>query len=148
MSQNNDLLENQPLYQDLPDPIFKEITRLAAVQAKMEAIETEYQQTFRGDLVLKAPKHKSLVGTLFYFFLMYNIVEFKSENDKFDETELAKLEARARLLITQQIGATYGNTLNVLVCSHKPVKVLNLIKRLATRRSRLHPGSFIASVDW
>jgi len=139
LSQNDNLLKDQPLYRDLPDPIFKEITRLVAVQAKMEAIETEYQQTFRGDLVLKASKRRSLMGTLFDFFLIYNIVEFKSENDKFDATELAKLEARARLLIAQHIGATYGNTLNVVVCSHKPVKVLNLIKRLGYQMLQVTP---------
>jgi hypothetical protein len=123
--------ENEPqsIFQDSLDPFFKEITRLEAVQAGLEAIETEYQQTFRGDLVLKTTPQSHLQNTLFDFFYTYNVVEFKSENDKFDEIEFAKTEVRSRLLLIQKIGATYANTLNVIVCAREPKKLLDYMRQ-------------------
>ena len=120
--------EAETLDQELPDPIFKEITWLEGAQVGLQAIQTEYQHSFRSDLVLKSLKPHKLKGTFFRFFRTFNSLEFKSENDKSDKERFNLTEIRARLVINAKIGATYENTLNIIVCSREPKKLLNYIR--------------------
>ncbi len=113
----------------MPDPIFKEITQLEGGLVGLQAIQTEYQHSFRSDLVLKSLKPDKLKGTFFRFFRTFNSLEFKSENDKSDKERFNLAEIRARLLLNAKIGATYENTLNIIVCSREPKKLLNYIRQ-------------------
>ena len=113
----------------MPDPIFKEITQLEGGLVGLQAIQTEYQHSFRSDLVLKSLKPDKLAGTLFWYFRIFNSLEFKSENDKSDKERFNLAEIRARLLLNAKIGATYENTLNIIVCSREPKKLLNYIRQ-------------------
>lgn len=127
MNPENELVNESA--ENLPDPVFKEVTRQEAEQVGIEAIETEFQHSLRADLVLKVPPNTNLEGTMFDFFRPFNVVEFKSRNDFFDLAEFAKTEARSRLLIIQKIGATYDNTAVVIVCAREPKGVLSYIKK-------------------
>ena len=54
-----------------PDPMFKDVTRQAALQVGLELLNVELPQMLRADLVLAAPNETSLAGTLFEFLQGY-----------------------------------------------------------------------------
>lgn len=94
-SQADLISEEQPIDATLrPDPVFKEIVRIDAVEKGMMLLETQLPQLLTADFLLYAPPNVSLIGTKFDFFRTYTMIEFKSENDDFDEREYTKNEIR------------------------------------------------------
>ncbi len=111
----------EPTPSSQADLIFKEITRLAATQLGLQASETEFQQTTtRADLVLTVPPGLALEDTMFDFFRAVNVVEFKSENDRFNLREYAKNELRTIIRFLQGKQENYDNILNVIVSARSP----------------------------
>jgi hypothetical protein len=107
-----------------PDPLFKDVTRTAALAAGLELLTIELPQLLRADLVLTVPPDKDLSGTLFEFLSPYSILEFKSENDDFDQAELIKNLARSLLFLSKNQAVTYNQLLTVFVCAKHPDSVL------------------------
>src|SRR5215468_11269987 len=89
-----------------PDPLFKTVTREAALAVGLELLDIELPQLLRADLILAVPQGKDLSGTLFDFLAPYSIIEFKSENDRFDAAELAKNLARSLLFLSENPAVT------------------------------------------
>jgi hypothetical protein len=107
-----------------PDPMFKSVTRDAALAAGLELLDIELPQLLRADLALAVPQDKDLSGTLFDFLAPYSILEFKSENDTFDRYELAKNLARSLLFFSENKTVEYSQLLTVFVCAQQPDGVL------------------------
>ncbi len=119
------------------DPFFKVLTRLEAEQLGLQMTETELQiTTKRGDLILKVPPGLSLEGTMFHFFRLTNVVEFKSESDQFNLREYAKNQMRTDFIFLQEKHNSYDNILNVIVSSRLPRKFLNYAKSEGVRFRR------------
>ncbi len=107
-------------WQNRPDPTFKYVTRQIADQLGIQAVETELPQTLRADLVLVVPEGLQLENTLFSFFRSINVIEFKSQNDHFDEREFIKNEVRTGLIYLQNPNTQISQILNLIVCSREP----------------------------
>jgi len=113
---------------DRPDPAFKYLTRQVADAIGLEAIETEFPQTLRADLILAVPENLGLENTLFDFCRSFNVLEFKGQEDQLDEAGFVKNEVRVNLLFLQNPAATFENTLNILVSSRLPRQFFNYMK--------------------
>jgi hypothetical protein len=120
---------NQPTEEKIsnpirPDPLFKDVTRRAALAAGLELLDIELPQLLRADLVLAVPQDKDLSTTLFDFLFPYSILEFKSENDTLDGSELAKNLARSLLFLSENRRASYRQLLTVFICAERPDSLL------------------------
>jgi hypothetical protein len=102
------MTEEKPSNPIRPDPLFKAVTRDAALAAGLELLDIELSQLLRADLALAVPQGKDLSGTLFDFLSPYSILEFKSENDTFDSYELAKNLARSLLFLSENKSVAYS----------------------------------------
>jgi hypothetical protein len=111
-----------------PDPMFKAVTRKAAMEAGLELLSIELPQLLRADLMLAVPEGKDLSDTLFDFLSPYSIIEFKSKNDTFDQFEFAKNLARTHLFFGENKQVSYNQLLTVFVCAEQPDKVLDHLK--------------------
>ncbi len=105
-----------------PYPAFRYSLELIAKQLKVELIEAKLPQTLLADSIVFVPKSARLQGTLLDFFRIYNIVEFKSENDPFDEKEFVKNAIRVGLFFLQNPKANFENLLNVIVTARYPAR--------------------------
>ncbi len=114
-----------------PDPLFKVVTRLEAQQVGIIATESElqYTKTTRGDLLLEVPPGISLKDTLFDFFRVANVLEFKSENDQFDLDEYIRNDTRVNQVFLQHKDLTFADILNVFVVSRKPQGFLKIVQK-------------------
>ncbi len=111
---------DQPTSSSRPDPVFKLLTRLEAEQYGLQAIETELQYSTRADLILAVPPGLSLADTMFDFFRAVNVIEFKSQNDKFDLREYARNALRTYLQFLQGKDQGFENILNLIISSRQP----------------------------
>jgi hypothetical protein len=109
-----------------PDPFFKLLTRLEAVQLGLQLVETELQYSTRADLVLSVPDGLSLDGTMFDFFRPLNVLEFKSQGDQLTLREFIRNDLRADLLFLQGSDESYLNILNIIVSSRLPQGFISL----------------------
>lgn len=121
---------NQPTEEKIsnpirPDPLFKDVTRRAALAAGLELLDIELPQLLRADLVLAVPQDKDLSNTLFDFLFPYSLLEFKSENDTLDGSELAKNLARSLLFLSENRRASYRQLLTVFICAERPDSLLD-----------------------
>lgn len=122
-SQTELVIEEQELDLALrPDPVFKEIVRIDATENGMILLESQLPQLLTADFLLYAPPNVSLVGTKFDFFRTYTMIDFKSENDDFDEREYTKNEVRVAALFLQKTELKMVDILNLFICSRKPDK--------------------------
>ncbi len=112
-----------------PDPLFKDVTRRAALAAGLELLDIELPQLLRADLVLSVPQGKDLSDTLFDFLLAYSILEFKLENDTLDGSELDKNLARSLLFLSENPQASYSQLLTVFICAERPDSLLEHLKK-------------------
>jgi len=135
------LEDSQPASSSRPDPLFKLLTKIEAEQLGLEAIETEFQYSTRADLVLSVPPGLALEGTLFDFFRSINVLEFKSEGDRFDLREYIRNDVRTGLSLLQGQDTNFDNTLNLMVVARKPRSFLNAAKKrgLIFRREKGRP---------
>lgn len=124
---------DKPLQISRLDPAFKAITRQMAEKLGLQAIETEFAQTLRADLILAVPPEVSLQNTMFDFFRAFNVVEFKSQGDRLDENAYITNEIRTDLFILQKSEATFENTLNVNVTSRYPRELFTFMKKRGGR---------------
>ena len=122
---SNDQNQNSALTTARPDPYFKFITRLEAMQIGLLTSETELQYSTRTDLVLTVPPGLSLKGTLFDFFRSINVIEFKSQSDPLNLREYVRNELRTDLILLQSKDEEFNNILNVLVVSRFPQRFLD-----------------------
>jgi hypothetical protein len=113
------------------DALFKELTREEAVALGLQPVETEFQHTttLRADLVLSVPPGLNLEGTMFDFFRTLNVLEFKSQNDRFTLREFAKNDLRTDLQFLQGQDEDYENFLNVIVTSRTPRDFLSYAEK-------------------
>jgi hypothetical protein len=118
-----------------PDPIFKEITRQAALEAGLQLRNVELPQLLLTDLLLQLPQDKDLSGTLFEFMRGYEQVslEFKSENDNFNRFEFARTLARSFLFYAEGALADYSQLLTVFVCAKRPTQLLKHLAEIGTK---------------
>lgn len=135
---------------DRPDPFFKLLTRLEAEQLGLKAIETELQFTTRADLVLAVPPGLNLEGTMFDFFRTLNVLEFKSENDKFNVREYVRNEVRTGITLLHSEDTDFGGILNVIVVSRRPRGFLTAAKkrRLFFRPQKGKPWLLVGQVGF
>lgn len=103
-----------------PDPSFKSVIGEAAVAMGLELRNVEIPQITITDLVIGVPDKTKLPGTMFEFFNDINFVEFKSEGDKFTDSELSDALGRIHLFYAKDGTFTYKQILGVFVCSHYP----------------------------
>ena len=68
----------------LPDALFKLVTRAEALRFGLKLLESEAQYTTRADLITEIPEGLDVSSSMFEFFRPVTVMEFKSENDKFD----------------------------------------------------------------
>lgn len=108
-----------------PDPMFKDVTRKAALANGLELLDIELPQMLLADLILSVPQGIDLSDTLFDFVAPYSILEFKSENDIFDEYEFARNLARTFLFYSESKQVKYSQILTVFVCSQQPDRVID-----------------------
>ncbi len=126
MSEDHPQNTQQKVSASRPDPYFKFLTRLEAEQLGLQALESEFPQTTRADLVLLVPSGLPLENTLFDFFRAVNVVEFKSQGDRFDLSEYIKNQIRTDLQFLQSKDQSYTNILNVIVSSRLPRSFLEV----------------------
>jgi hypothetical protein len=119
---------SQPNLLQLSDPRFKRVTLLKAKVFGLEEDKTEFQQTLRADLVLKKAPTLSLENTLFDFFRLTNIIEYKGQTDQFDKYEFIKNEVRVRLYCLEQRTVQFEQVLNIIVCAREPEGFLEFAK--------------------
>jgi hypothetical protein len=74
----------------------------------------------RADLILRVPEGLALEDTLCSFFRRFNIIEFKGENDQFNEEGFVRNEVRMGLLYLYNQEANFENMLNLIVSSRLP----------------------------
>ena len=103
-----------------PDPLFKLVFREEALAVGLNLVETEFQYSTRADTVLIAPPSVDRTNTMFDFFRRDNIVEFKSEKDKFDLQEYARNALRTYYQFLQSNDKDFKNILNVIISSKLP----------------------------
>jgi hypothetical protein len=111
-----------------PDTVFKAVTGKMAQEAQLDLLNVELPRLPSTDLIIHVPKGKDLSATPFEFFAPYNIVEFKSENDPFDEFEFAISLARTLLFYNAFKKAKYSEILTVFVCARYPEGVIEHLK--------------------
>lgn len=111
-----------------PDLVFKQLTLEKALETGLKNISTEIHlpQSTRGDLILTVPEGSELKleKTLFDFFRAINVVEFKSENDPFDERKFLKNVMRVDAIYNEDENLTFEKLLNVFVLAHLPQNFL------------------------
>jgi hypothetical protein len=114
--------------QTKPDTVFKAVTGKMAQEAQLDLLNVELPRLPSTDLIIHVPQGKDLSATPFEFFAPYNIVEFKSENDPFDEFEFAKSLGRTLLFYDVFKKAKYAEILTVFVCARHPDGVIEHLK--------------------
>ena len=126
-----------------PDPIFKLIFRQTATAIGLQLLDTEFQYSTQADTVAIVPPGVKLENTLFDFFWRDNVVEFKSEGDRFNLREYSRSEMRTALRFLQTNEPSYANILTVIVTARYPrafMKIANqrgIIFRAEKERSWL-----------
>lgn len=119
-----------------PDPLFKDLTRKAALAAGLVLHNIELSQLLRTDLVLSVPDKVNVSNTMFHFFNRWNILEFKSENDTFDKAELLKILSRSFLFLSEYPEIEYKDFLTTIVCSYYPESVIEHLELEKTKLKR------------
>src|SRR5437870_149389 len=109
----------QPAFSSHADLFFKIITHLEAAQAGLQALDTEVQSLV-ADFILKILPGKSTADTMFDFFRVVNVVEFKSQNDQLTLQGFIKNVARTYLQFLREKDEDFENILNVTVSSRLP----------------------------
>jgi hypothetical protein len=66
------------------DVVFKDVTSKIAQAYGLELLNVELPRLPSTDLIIQVSSGKDLNNSIFHFFSVYNILEFKSENDKFN----------------------------------------------------------------
>jgi len=113
-------IESEQQQSHPPDPAFRYSLELIAKQLHVELIEAKLPQTLLADSIVFVPKGAKIQGTVLDFFRIYNILEFKSQNDPFDEKEFVKNAIRVALFFLQNPKANFENLLNVIVTARYP----------------------------
>jgi hypothetical protein len=103
-----------------PDPAFKREMQEAAAETGLKLREVEFPQIFRADIVLEVPDDADLSGTMFNFFGKYNIIEFKSENDRFNWRKYLVNEVRTDLFLIQNETLEINEVLTVYILAKYP----------------------------
>jgi hypothetical protein len=103
-----------------PDTVFKEVTGKMAVAVGLDLLNVELPRLPSTDLIVHVPPGSDLSATPFEFLYSYSILEFKSENDPFDEFEFAISLARSLLFYNRFRKAKYQEMLTVFVCARYP----------------------------
>jgi hypothetical protein len=109
----------------LPDTVFKKVTGEMAVAAGLDLLNVELPRLPSTDLILYVPEGKDLSATPFDFLFPYSIIEFKSENDTFDEYELSIGLGRSHIFYNRFRKAKYKEILTVYVCARRPDDVID-----------------------
>jgi hypothetical protein len=108
-----------------PDPAFKEIIGQAAKIAGFHQLNVELPQLSLSDLILeKDDPNQDLSNTLFHFFREVTVVEFKSENDDFDDKNFAANIGRCFFLYSRYPELKYKQLLDLYISSEKPEALL------------------------
>ncbi len=118
--------------QPLPDTVFKELMEEQARLLGVQSVATELQirQSTRSDLVFRLPPDMQLLGTLFAFFRLITVIEFKSENDTFNDREFYKNLMRLYAIYVQDSKLKLQDILNVFVIASAPTRFFKVMKRL------------------
>jgi hypothetical protein len=111
-----------------PDPMFKDVTRQLAREMGLELRNIELPQMLKADLIFSVPLNVDLSNTLFDFFYLHNIIEFKSQDDDREVTEFLKNEARTTLFAIENPNIPYKHILNLVVCSRYPQEYFKSMK--------------------
>ena len=109
----------------LPDTIFKKLTRLDIEEQHLRVSDSEIQHITRTDLVIEKPEGVDTTNTMFDFFAPVTVLEFKSENDTFDNREFVINQIRTGILYIQSKEKDYTNFLNAYVLARYPQKFLD-----------------------
>ncbi len=109
-----------------PDPRFKELMALAAREAGLENGPTELPvpQSSSSDMLLTIPPGTRLENTIFYFFRLFDVLEFKGWNDPLDKENFFKTQLARIYLWSAQNKLEITDVLNVIVSARRPEKVL------------------------
>ena len=118
----------QPELSLRPDPVFKQIVGIDAVKRGMVLLETQFPQLLTADLLLYVPPGLPLDNTKYGFFHTYTMIDFKSENDDFDEREYTKNEIRVDALYLQKEDIKKSDILNLFICSYKPLSFFKAMR--------------------
>ena len=102
------------------EPFFKSITILNSERVGLTNEPTERTYTPRADLILSVPPAVSVENTLFDFFARVNVIEFKSQNDKFNLREYVRNELRTGLRFLDEPEADLEDFLNVIITARLP----------------------------
>lgn len=111
-----------------PDPAFRYITSRIADRLGVKLIEAKLPQTLLADFILNVPEDVSVQETLFDFFRTFNVIEFKGQDDQFDELEFVKNEVRTGLVFLQNSDTTFENMLNLIVSSRYPQRFFDFMQ--------------------
>jgi hypothetical protein len=76
-------------------------------------------QIFRADLVVEVPEDIDTSRSMFSFFKKYNVVEFKSENDRFTWRKYLVNQVRTALFLVQTENVEMQEVLTVFILSQK-----------------------------
>jgi hypothetical protein len=110
------------------DALFKELMGEMATAAGLDLLNVELPRLQLTDLIIHIPTGTpNLEDSVFELFLPYTIVEFKSENDKFNQFEFAQILSRTLLFYAKFGKADYDEILTLFVCARYPE---SLIKHL------------------
>lgn len=114
-----------------PDPMFKEVTALAARDANIstEISELHIQQLTSPDLLLTIPPNAKTENTLFDFFRAANVLEFKSASDRLTTGNFAQQMGRVDFYHNMS-NVDFADLFNIVVTAYVPQAVLDYsIKR-------------------
>jgi hypothetical protein len=109
----------------LPDTIFKSLTRREVEEQNFRVSDTEFQHVTRSDLVIEIPEGVNTAGTAFDFCAPITVLEFKSENDPFNNREFVINQIRTGILFLQDKSEDYTRFLNAYVLARYPKKFLD-----------------------
>ncbi len=102
------------------------------------------------DVLISATKpatnHKQiqakLANTPFWFFNLYNLVEFKSSADLLDEADFAKITARALLAWSERPQAARSEVLSCIVSASWPRELLKQLRPGGRPFEKIRPGLY------
>jgi hypothetical protein len=115
------------------DVVFKDVTSKMAQAIGLELLNVELPRLPSTDLIVHVPTGKDLTDTIFDFFAPYDILEFKSENDKFNFYEFLYSLARSLLFFARFELEKDEELLNVFVCARKPDGVIKALRKRKIR---------------
>ena len=110
------------------DPYFKQIMTKLALEAGLDngPTELQVQRSTLSDLLLIVPSLVSLVGTILDFFRRVNIIEFKSDSDKFDKATFATQVGRVNIWYGRNSKlADFSEILNVIILARYQPEVFD-----------------------